>query len=57
MSEALAASPARSAAPLLASNGSSDMVKAEDPGMEIEKVRLLEKTGGTHGDWRRDAAD
>jgi len=25
--------------------------------MVIEKVRLLEKTGGTHGDWRRDAAD
>src|SRR5437867_2469253 len=34
-----------------------DMVKAADRGMEIEKVRLLEKTGGTHGDWRRDAAD
>ncbi len=34
-----------------------DMVKAVDRGMEIEKVRLLEKTGGTHGDWRRDAAD
>src|SRR5213596_4394737 len=30
------------------------MVKAVDWGMEIEKVRLLEKTGGTHGDWRRD---
>jgi hypothetical protein len=25
--------------------------------MEIEKVRLLAKTGGTKGDWRRDAAD
>ena len=34
-----------------------DMVKAADRGLEIEKVRLLEKTGGTHGDWRRDAAD
>ena len=30
-----------------------DMVKAADRGMEIEKVRLLEKTGGTRGDWRR----
>ena len=34
-----------------------DMVKAVDRGMEIEKVHLLEKTGGTHGDWRRDAVD
>ena len=34
-----------------------DMVKAVDRGMEIEQVRLLEKTGGTHGDWRREAAD
>src|SRR5207253_2820624 len=34
-----------------------DMVKAADRGMEIEKVRLLEKTGGTRGDWRRDSAD
>src|SRR5438034_2975951 len=34
-----------------------DMVKAADWGMEIEKVRLLEKTGGTRGDWRRDSAD
>ena len=34
-----------------------DMVKAVDRGMEIERVRLLEKTGGTHGDWRREAAD
>jgi cyclic pyranopterin phosphate synthase len=30
-----------------------DMVKAVDRGMEIERVRLLEKTGGTRGDWRR----
>src|SRR5207249_54313 len=34
-----------------------DMVKAVDRGMEIDRVRLLEKTGGTHGDWRRDSAD
>lgn len=34
-----------------------DMVKAVDRGMEINKVRLLEKTGGTHGDWQRDSAD
>src|SRR6266853_1271535 len=34
-----------------------DMVKAADRGMEIETVRLLEKTGGTRGDWRRDSAD
>ncbi len=34
-----------------------DMVKAIDRGMELEGVRLLEKTGGTHGDWRRAAGD
>src|SRR5207244_2450509 len=34
-----------------------DMVKAIDRGMELERVRLLEKTGGTHGDWRRAAGD
>jgi cyclic pyranopterin phosphate synthase len=34
-----------------------DMVKAADRGMEIERVRLLEKTGGVHGDWRRAAGD
>ena len=28
-----------------------DMVKAVDRGMTIEGVRLLEKTGGTRGDW------
>ncbi len=33
-----------------------DMVKAADRGMEIETVRLLEKAGGSHGDWRRNAA-
>ncbi|HEY0351108.1 MAG TPA: cyclic pyranopterin monophosphate synthase MoaC, partial [Gemmatimonadales bacterium] len=30
-----------------------DMVKAVDRGMVIEHVRLLSKTGGTRGDWRR----
>ena len=30
-----------------------DMVKASDRGMIIEDIRLLEKTGGTRGDWRR----
>jgi cyclic pyranopterin monophosphate synthase len=34
-----------------------DMVKAADRGMEIETVRLLEKAGGSHGDWRRGKAD
>jgi cyclic pyranopterin phosphate synthase len=34
-----------------------DMVKAVDRGMEIERVCLLEKTGGTRGDWRRHDAD
>src|SRR3989442_11241875 len=34
-----------------------DMVKAADRGMEIEKVRLLEKTGGTRGDRRPDPTD
>lgn len=32
-----------------------DMVKAADRGMEIGPVRLVEKTGGTRGDWRRNA--
>ena len=32
-----------------------DMVKAVDRSMEIGKVRLLEKTGGSRGDWRRPA--
>jgi len=31
-----------------------DMVKAVDRGMTIDGIRLLEKTGGTRGDWRRD---
>lgn len=30
-----------------------DMVKAVDRAMTIEEVRLLSKTGGTRGDWRR----
>jgi cyclic pyranopterin monophosphate synthase len=30
-----------------------DMVKAVDRAMVIEGVRLLSKTGGTRGDWRR----
>ena len=30
-----------------------DMVKAVDRGMTIEGVQVLDKTGGTHGDWRR----
>src|SRR2546425_597049 len=32
-----------------------DMVKAVDRGMEMLSVRLLEKTGGTRRDWRRNA--
>lgn len=31
-----------------------DMVKAVDRGMVVEGLRLLEKTGGTRGDWRAD---
>ena len=34
-----------------------DMVKAADRGMELHGVRLLEKTGGAHGDWQRGATD
>jgi cyclic pyranopterin phosphate synthase len=30
-----------------------DMVKAVDRGMVIEGVRLVSKTGGSRGDWRR----
>ena len=30
-----------------------DMVKAVDRGMIIEELRLVSKTGGTRGDWRR----
>ncbi|MDE2836952.1 MAG: cyclic pyranopterin monophosphate synthase MoaC [Chloroflexota bacterium] len=32
-----------------------DMCKAVDRGMTIEGVRLVEKTGGTHGDYRAPA--
>ena len=32
-----------------------DMGKAVDPGMIIESIRLLEKTGGRRGTWRADA--
>lgn len=31
-----------------------DMVKAIDRSMSIDEVRLVSKTGGTRGDWRRD---
>lgn len=31
-----------------------DMVKAAGHGMEIGEIRLLEKTGGTTGNWKRD---
>jgi len=30
-----------------------DMVKSAGHGMEIEQIRLIEKTGGTKGDWHR----
>jgi cyclic pyranopterin phosphate synthase len=30
-----------------------DMAKAMDRGMELRAIRLLEKTGGVHGDWKR----
>jgi cyclic pyranopterin monophosphate synthase len=32
-----------------------DMAKAIDRGMVIEEIRLVGKTGGTRGDWRRPA--
>ena len=32
-----------------------DMVKGIEKGVVIERVELLEKTGGTSGDWRREA--
>ncbi|WP_420887090.1 cyclic pyranopterin monophosphate synthase MoaC [Acidithiobacillus caldus] len=32
-----------------------DMCKAIDRGMEITAVRLLEKSGGRSGHWRREA--
>lgn len=33
-----------------------DMVKAADRGMEMQGVRLVEKTGGRRGEWRRNAS-
>lgn len=33
-----------------------DMLKAVDRGMELERVRLLEKLGGKSGAWRRDVS-
>jgi cyclic pyranopterin phosphate synthase len=30
-----------------------DMLKAVDRGMEIATVRLLQKSGGSRGEWRR----
>ena len=32
-----------------------DMLKAVDKSMTIETIRLLEKTGGVHGDFKRDS--
>lgn len=32
-----------------------DMGKVINRGMVIEQIRLMEKTGGQHGDWRRGA--
>lgn len=34
-----------------------DMVKGMDKGVEIARVRLVAKSGGRSGDWRRDNAD
>jgi cyclic pyranopterin phosphate synthase len=31
-----------------------DMLKSADPAMTIGPVRLVSKSGGRHGDWRRD---
>ena len=33
-----------------------DLVKAADRAMEIQDVRLVEKTGGRRGEWRRNTA-
>ena len=30
-----------------------DMLKAAERGMTIDAVRLMEKTGGASGEWRR----
>lgn len=32
-----------------------DMIKAVDPRAVLGEIRLLEKSGGKHGEWRRDA--
>ena len=32
-----------------------DMVKAVDRGMVVEGIRLLDKTGGTRGDWHHES--
>jgi cyclic pyranopterin phosphate synthase len=32
-----------------------DMVKGLDPAARIANVAVVEKTGGTHGDWRRES--
>lgn len=34
-----------------------DMVKATGHGMELGQIRLLEKTGGTRGDWKLEQED
>ena len=34
-----------------------DMVKAVDPAAVIDDVKLVEKTGGKKGVWRRDQAE
>jgi cyclic pyranopterin phosphate synthase len=31
-----------------------DMVKAADRGMEMENIRLVEKSGGRSGNWQRE---
>ena len=33
-----------------------DMVKGIERGVAIERVELLEKSGGASGDWRRDGS-
>jgi cyclic pyranopterin phosphate synthase len=34
-----------------------DMVKGLERGVRIERIELIEKTGGRSGTWRRDDAD
>ena len=31
-----------------------DMVKSAERGVSVERIELLEKTGGKSGSWRRD---